>query len=117
MKKFERSKQNKYGHYAFKCHNTNLKFPNLFKNKVDCTPEDIKTQWLKVLEEFYEMKAEPQGSIEHRMETLDLIITLIHYYHLSCMRDADYNESWNAIVAKFNKRLDDSNYNWGVDFT
>ncbi|MGD9152410.1 MAG: hypothetical protein PVG30_01965 [Gammaproteobacteria bacterium] len=95
-------------------------FINLFDERTEVDFEEVKTQIIKLREEFYELMAEPTYTIEFRKELFDLInagINLAHclslYYDKNHKYKNDY-EIYNRHVNKINRRLLNPDYNWGI---
>lgn len=100
-------------------------FINLFDSRDNVNFEEVKTQVIKMREEFYECMAEPIYTVDFKKELFDLInsaINLSHcleiYYKNKEYRDQKYineYEIYNRHVNKINHRLLDPNYKWGID--
>lgn len=101
-------------------------FINLFDDREDISFEEVKTQIIKLREEFYELMAEPIYTINFKKELFDLInagVNLAHCMELYYVSDNQYKHNkyvnnydiYNLHVNKINNRLLNKNYKWGIN--
>jgi hypothetical protein len=102
-------------------------FINLFDDRTKVDFEEIKTQIIKLREEFYELMAEPIYTIEFQKELFDLINAGINLSHCLSLYYNNFDntnkhnkflndwEVYNMHVNKINHRLLDNEYNWGIN--
>ena len=96
-------------------------FINLFHDRTEVDFEEVKTQIIKLREEFYELMAEPIYTVEFRKELFDLINAGINLSHcLALYYDKEHKfrsnyEVYNSHVNKINHRLLDPKYKWGIE--